>query len=412
MPTVREPRLTAVQDAIDSFATGGLVVVSDGEDRENEADLVMAAQFATAESVGFIVRHTGGIVCVPMCASRAGSLDLSAMVDANTDLHKTAFTVSVDHVSASTGISAKDRAATIQALADTQVEAASFRRPGHVFPLVARAGGVLKRAGHTEAAVDLARLAGTREVGVISELVTDTGEPMRPDEARRFSMTHGLPYLTIEDLQRFRRTNESLIDRGGTASLPTERAVFQAQAYRSRLDGTEHLALTLGEVAWCDDKRPVLVRVHSECLTGDVLGSQRCDCGSQLALSMQLIADAGRGVIVYLRGQEGRGIGLSHKLEAYALQELGRDTVDANLDLGLPIDSRDYGIGAQILADLGVRRIRLLTNNPAKYTGLAGYDLEISERVPLRAAPLPSNVNYMATKQRRLGHDLGLPLGG
>jgi 3,4-dihydroxy 2-butanone 4-phosphate synthase/GTP cyclohydrolase II len=232
---------------------------------------------------------------------------------------------------------------------------------------------------------------------------------MRPDEARRFAAAHALPYLTIEELQRYRRTHESLIDRGGTATLPTEHATYHAQAYRSLLDGTEHLALTLGEVAWCDDPRPVLVRVHSECVTGDVLGSQRCDCGSQLALSLRLIAAEGRGVVVYLRGQEGRGIGLSHKLEAYALQERGRDTVDANLELGLPVDSRDYGIGAQILADLGVRRIRLLTNNPAKYTGLAGHDLEITERVPLRAAPLRSNIGYTLAKQQRLGHDLGLP---
>lgn len=397
-----------VPQALRAIAAGGIVVVSDDGERENEADLIMAAALAGPASVGFMIRHTGGLLCVPMTQERASELELEPMVDDNTDRHRTAFTVSVDHCSTSTGISASDRSTTIRALADAGTGVAALRRPGHVFPLIARPGGVLKRAGHTEAAVDLGRLAGTGPVGLISELVSESGEPLEPSEAARFAQRHGLVHITIEQLQRYRRVHETLVERGGWSTLPTEHGSFHAHAYRSRLDRTEHLALTLGDVAWTDDDRPVMVRVHSECLTGDVLGSWRCDCGAQLSRALELISSEGRGVLVYLRGQEGRGIGLSHKLEAYALQERGLDTVDANLQLGLPVDSRHYGIGAQILADLGVRRLRLLTNNPAKYSGLAAYDLDIVERIPLRIAPHAGNLAYLKTKQSRLGHDLGL----
>jgi 3,4-dihydroxy 2-butanone 4-phosphate synthase/GTP cyclohydrolase II len=397
-----------VEVALRAFSAGRIVVISDGEDRENEADLVMAAEAVDEASIGFIVRHTGGVLCVPMSGERAVRLGLAPMVEANKDPHRTAFTVSVDHVSTGTGISAADRAATIRALADPRAQADGFRRPGHVFPLVARAGGVLKRAGHTEAALDLTRMAETEQVAVISELVSDGGQPLAYGDAARFAAEHGLVHITIADLQRFRRTHESLVERGGESSLPTEHGVFRARAYRSLLDGTEHLALTLGDVAWSDDQSSVLVRMHSECLTGDVLRSERCDCGAQLNEALRLIGEEGRGALVYLRGQEGRGIGLSHKLHAYALQDQGYDTVDANVELGLPVDSREYGVGAHILADLGVRRIRLLTNNPAKYTGLVGYDLEITERVALRTVPIASNLQYLSTKQHRLGHDLGL----
>jgi 3,4-dihydroxy 2-butanone 4-phosphate synthase/GTP cyclohydrolase II len=401
-------RSQAVEEALRAFGAGRIVVVSDGEDRENEADLVMAAESVDEAAIGFIVRYTGGVLCVPMAAERAMRLELAPMVELNNDPHRTAFTVSVDHVSTGTGISAADRATTIRALGDPAAKADGFRRPGHVFPLVGRPGGVLKRAGHTEAALDLARMAGTEQVAVISELVSDSGRPLARGDAARFAAEHGLVHITIAELQRFRRTHESLVERGGESNLPTEHGVFRARAYRSLIDGTEHLALTLGDVAWSDDQRSVLVRMHSECLTGDILGSQRCDCGAQLQQALRLIGEEGRGALVYLRGQEGRGIGLSHKLHAYALQEQGLDTVDANVELGLPIDSREYGVGAHILADLGIRRIRLLTNNPAKYTGLAGYDLEITERVALRTVPGASNLEYLATKQHRLGHDLGL----
>jgi 3,4-dihydroxy 2-butanone 4-phosphate synthase/GTP cyclohydrolase II len=406
--TAPDTKLSSVQRALRALSAGRMIVVSDGEERENEADLIMAAQFAHTAAVGFVIRHTGGVLCVPLEPERAQRLGLEPMVEDNTDIHRTAFTVSVDHVGAGTGISAADRAMTIRALADPHAAASIFRRPGHVFPLVGRPGGVLKRAGHTEAALDLMRMCELEPVALISELVDDAGQPLGPGAAVRFAAAHDLVHVTITDLQRYRRTQESLVERGGESEIPTEYATFRARAYRSKQAGTDHLALTLGNVAWRDDDRPVLVRMHSECLTGDVIGSLRCDCGAQLDQSLRTIAEEGRGVVVYLRGQEGRGIGLSHKLRAYALQEQGLDTVQANLELGLPVDSRDYGIGAHILADLGVRRIRLMTNNPAKYTGLSGYDLEITERIPLRSTPRVTNIEYLATKQRRLGHDLGL----
>jgi 3,4-dihydroxy 2-butanone 4-phosphate synthase / GTP cyclohydrolase II len=404
MPVANCP---SILRSVEAVGAGAIVMVSDSEARENEADLVMAAPYAEAGPIGFMVRHTGGLLCVPMSADLAEHLGLPPMVDANSDLHRTAFTVSVDHRSTGTGISATDRSATIRALADRGTTASDLRRPGHVFPLVARTGGVIKRAGHTEAAIELCQLAGLPPVAVISELVSDTGEPLKPAEAADFARRHRLPHITIEQLQRHQRSRVSLLTQRGGSSLPTRHGIFQAHAYRSSFDDIDHLALTLGDVRSARGG-PVLVRVHSECLTGDVLGSRRCDCGQQLDQALGFIAREGRGVLVYLRGQEGRGIGLAHKLRAYSLQDRGRDTVDANLELGLPVDSRDYGVGAHILADLGVREIRLLTNNPAKYSGLAAYSLTIVERVPLLVTPTADSLSYLATKQRRLGHHLTL----
>jgi 3,4-dihydroxy 2-butanone 4-phosphate synthase/GTP cyclohydrolase II len=334
---------------------------------------------------------------------------LPPMVADNSDVHGTAFTVSVDVEGSGTGVSAADRARTFAALADPAAKAAEFRRPGHVFPLRARDGGVLVRAGHTEAAVDLLTLAGCAPVGLISELVADDGSMLRGDGLREFARQHDLPTLAVADLVRYRRSTEHLVEHVATAAMPTVFGEFRAMAYRSKLDGTEHLALVMGDVAAAGgEDRGALVRVHSECLTGDILGSQRCDCGSQLEQALREIAAEGCGVAVYLRGHEGRGIGLAHKIRAYALQEEGMDTVDANAVQGLPVDSRSYGIGAQILGHLGVRRLRLMTNNPAKYGGLDGYGLEIVGRVALPAEENAHNSRYLRTKRDRLGHDLGL----
>ncbi|MGY1602954.1 bifunctional 3,4-dihydroxy-2-butanone-4-phosphate synthase/GTP cyclohydrolase II [Geodermatophilus sp. SYSU D00815] len=392
----------SIEQALQEIADGGMVVVVDDEDRENEGDLIMAAAHATAADLAFLVRHTSGVVCVALPGNRCDALDLPQMVAANTEPHRTAFTVTVDLAAGtSTGISAADRAATIRALADETVPAEAFHRPGHVFPLRARDGGVLKRAGHTEAAVDLARLAGLPPVGVLCEVVNDDGTMARRADLVRFAARHGIPMVTIADLVEHRRRTDRLVERTGEARLPTPWGEFRCLSYRSLIDGTEHVAFAMGDVAGPEE---LLVRVHSECLTGDIFRSLRCDCGAQLETAMARIAAAGRGAVVYLRGHEGRGIGLGHKLRAYGLQDAGRDTVDANLDLGMPVDSREYGIGAQILADLGARRLRLLTNNPAKYGGLAGYGLEIVGREPLQVPPNPENLVYLRTKQRRLGH--------
>ena len=388
---------------------GGMIVVADEQDREDEGDLIMAAEFMTQRSMAFFLRHGSGIVCTPMTPDRADTLRLDLMVADNTESHGTAFTVTVDHESVGTGISAADRAATVRALADPDLRPAQLRRPGHVFPLRSRPGGVLQRAGHTEAATDLLQMAGTRGVGVITELVDDQGLPLSGLRPREFAQTHGLPYLHITDLVRSQRRTQRLVERTGAARLPTDNGIFRAWSYRSVLDGVEHLALTTGDVAAADaSSEGVLVRVHSECLTGDLMGSTRCDCGKQFRHAKDLIAAEGTGVVVYLRGHEGRGIGLGHKLQAYALQETGRDTVDANLDLGLPVDDRDYGIGAAILADLGVHRVRLITNNPHKYSGLAGYDLELVGRVSSPAAVTPDNVAYLRAKRDRMGHHIEL----
>jgi 3,4-dihydroxy 2-butanone 4-phosphate synthase/GTP cyclohydrolase II len=341
---------------------------------------------------------------------RADELDLPLMVARPSDPRLTAFTISVDHQNSSTGISATDRAATLRALASPATNAADLRRPGHIFPLRSRPGGVLKRAGHTEAATDLVRMAGRGSVGVITELVSDKGVPMSGDTLREFATSHGVPLLTVAELVRFRRRTERLVVPGGQARLPTRYGTFVATSYRSVLDGTEHLALTCGDLAAADSGPDgVLVRVHSECITGDVLGSQRCDCGRQLSDALELIAAEGTGVLVYLRGHEGRGIGLGLKLQAYSLQDDGRDTVDANLELGLPIDMREYGIGASILADLGVHRLRLITNNPDKYGGLEGFDLEIVSRVRMPSIVGSENFAYLRTKRDRMGHLLDLP---
>jgi 3,4-dihydroxy 2-butanone 4-phosphate synthase/GTP cyclohydrolase II len=399
------PHVAAVRRAVEVLAGGGMVVVIDDADRENEGDLLVAADAATSEQVAFIVRFSTGILCAAMPSDRADRLALPAMVPDNTDPHHTAFTITVDHVTTSTGVSAADRARTLRALADDCARPAQFRRPGHVFPLRAREGGVLKRAGHTEAAVDLLRLAGRTPVGVISEIVAPDGEMARGAQLRAFAAEHGMPIVPIADLIQYRSSTERLVEPTATARIPTRYGDFRATAYLSKLDGMEHLALTMGEVDLAGrSKRGVLIRVHSECLTGDVVGSLRCDCGAQFDQALERIAAEGVGALVYLRGHEGRGIGLAHKLRAYELQERGRDTVDANRELGLPDDSREYGIGAQILVDLGVRRMRLMTNNPAKYGGLSGHGLTIVERVALPAAVTAHNLNYLITKRDRMGH--------
>jgi 3,4-dihydroxy 2-butanone 4-phosphate synthase/GTP cyclohydrolase II len=396
--------LARIEEAIEAISRGEFVVVVDSEDRENEGDLIMAAEFATPEKVAFLLAHTSGLICVPLLPERLDELELPLMVANNTESQRTAFTVTVDYRhGTTTGISAGDRAATIRALIDPDTRPGDLARPGHVLPLRYRPGGVLKRAGHTEAAVDLARLAGCYPAGVLCEVVSEDKQTMaRLPELERFCERHGLLLVSIADLVRYRRQREKLVRRiGDGARIPTELGEFTGYAYESVLDGEQHFALVAGDVSGGD---PVLVRVHSECLTGDVFGSLRCDCGPQLEFALRRIAEAGRGVVVYLRGHEGRGIGLGHKLRAYQLQEQGRDTVEANVELGLPVDSREYGIGAQILVDLGVSKMRLMTNNPAKYGGLEGFGLEIVERVPITPAPNPENLHYLRTKRARLGH--------
>jgi 3,4-dihydroxy 2-butanone 4-phosphate synthase/GTP cyclohydrolase II len=398
-----------IEDAIAAIGRGEIVVVVDDEDRENEGDLIMAAEFATAEKLAFFVRHTSGVICAPLPDERADELDLPLMVAMNTEAMRTAFTVTVDYRhGTSTGISAHDRALTLRALVDPTTAAADFARPGHIFPLRARTGGVLKRAGHTEAAVDLAQMAGLAPVGVLCEIVNEDGTMARVPDLIEFSERHGLVFISIADLIRYRRRNEKLISRFAEATIPTHYGDFTAVVYESVLDGQQHVAFVRGDPAAEDE---VLVRVHSECLTGDIFGSLRCDCGPQLEMALATIAEAGTGVIVYLRGHEGRGIGLGHKIRAYSLQDEGHDTVEANLQLGLPADSREYGIGAQILVDLGVRTMRLMTNNPAKYGGLTGFGLEISERVPLKTTPTEQNISYLRAKQERMGHFLDLDAG-
>lgn len=406
--------IPAMSDRIDAalaaLAAGEMVIVADDPDRENECDLVMPAAAMTTEHMSFFLRHGSGIVCVPLLDARADQLGLDPMVEVNTDLHRTAFTVSVDSAETGTGISASDRAATVRALGAQTTVPTDLRRPGHVFPVRARQGGVLRRAGHTEAATDLLQLAGLDPIAVITELVTNDGVPLSRTQVNALARRNQLPFVTIEELVRLRRRTEQLVMRTGDARLPTDFGVFHAWSYRSVLDGEEHLALAMGEPAHGGtSERGLLVRVHSECLTGDLFGSRRCDCGSQLRAALSMVADEGEGVILYLRGHEGRGIGLGHKLRAYSLQDRGRDTVDANLELGLPVDGREYGIGAAILADLGVRRIRLITNNPAKYSGLGGYDLDLVERVPVKSAVTADNIAYLRTKRDRMGHILDLP---
>jgi len=398
--------LSTIEEAIDQLRRGGMVVVVDDEDRENEGDLIMPAEDVTPENMAFYLEHTSGVFCVPLESSRADELELPLMVVANTEAQRTAFTVTVDfRHGTTTGISASDRAATVRALIDPATRPTDLNRPGHIFPLRYRPGGVLKRAGHTEATVDLCRLAGKFPSGVLCEIVSaDKSDMARLPELEQFASTHHLPIISIADLIRYRRHHEKLVRRIAEASMPTEYGQFQVYVFESVLDGEQHLAMVYGDI---DSIRDVLVRVHSECLTGDVFGSLRCDCGPQLETALAKVAAEGAGVVVYLRGHEGRGIGLGHKIRAYALQEDGRDTVDANIELGLPVDSREYGIGAQILVDLGVTDMRLMTNNPSKYGGLEGFGLNIVERVPLESSPTAFNIDYLRTKRERLGHMLG-----
>jgi len=399
-----------IEAAIAAVADGEIVIVVDDEDRENEGDLIMAAERITPEAMGFFVRHTSGVICMPMLGERLDALQLPLMVSHNTESQRTAFTVSVDaRADVTTGISAADRTTTVRALISPDARPDDFARPGHIFPLRYREGGVLKRAGHTEAAVDLARMAGLQEAGVLAEVVNDDGTMARLPQLQAFAAEHGLHLITIADLIRYRRHREKLVRRVSEARIPTRHGDFEAVVFESLLDGVEHMAFVRGDVSGHDD---VLVRVHSECLTGDVFGSMRCDCGLQLDAALERIATEGRGVVVYLRGHEGRGIGLGHKLRAYRLQDQGRDTVEANEELGFPADSREYGIGSQILVDLGITTMRVMTNNPAKYGGLEGFGLEIVERVPLEIAPNEENIAYLRTKQEKLGHLLDLGAGG
>ena len=395
--------VSSIEEAVEQLRRGGMIVVVDDEDRENEGDSIMAAEDVTADSMAFFLEYTSGLFCVPLESSRADELDLPLMVVANTEAQRTAFTVTVDYRhGTSSGISAGDRAATVRALIDPATLPTDLNRPGHVFPLRYRPGGVLKRAGHTEATVDLCRMAGKYPSGVLCEIVTkDKSDMARMPELEVFAAEHGLPLVTIADLIRYRRQHEKLVRRVAEATLPTEHGTFQAVVFESVLDGEQHMAMVYGDISEVEN---VLVRVHSECLTGDALGSLRCDCGPQLQTALAKVAAEGAGVVVYLRGHEGRGIGLGHKIRAYALQEDGRDTVDANLELGLPVDSREYGIGAQILVDLGITSMRLMTNNPTKYGGLVGFGLNIVERVSLESRPTPFNIEYLRTKRERMGH--------
>ena len=395
-------KLNTIEEAIQDYKDGKFVIIVDDEDRENEGDLIIAAESVTAEDMAFMVKYTSGVVCCAITNERADSLHLPLMVANNTEAMGTAFTISVDVAEGTTtGISASDRSLTCKALANGHIAASGFARPGHVFPLRARAGGVLKRAGHTEAAVDLATMAGLAPAGVLCEIVSDDGTMARLPELIEFAQTYDIPIISIADMIRYRNRHERLVERFSSARIPTIYGEFSAHIYRSSLDDVEHLAFVFGDL---NENEIPLVRVHSECLTGDVLGSLRCDCGSQLDLAMKLVAENGSGAIIYLRGHEGRGIGLGHKMRAYALQDEGMDTVDANVALGFAPDSREYGIGAQIIADLGIQKMRILTNNPAKYGGLQGYNLEIVERVPLISDSNPENVRYLQTKEERMGH--------
>ncbi|MFN2486925.1 MAG: bifunctional 3,4-dihydroxy-2-butanone-4-phosphate synthase/GTP cyclohydrolase II [Acidimicrobiia bacterium] len=390
------------EELVAAIGKGEMVIVVDDADRENEGDLVLAASAVDRIKIGFMIRHSSGILTVPMLGERLDQLELPQMVRQSTDARRTAFTISVDaRDGTTTGISASDRARTVAVLIDPSASPLDLARPGHVYPLRYEAGGVLKRAGHTEAAVDLAQMAGLYPAGILAEIMNDDGTVARLPELERFAKEHGLLIGTIADIIAHRRQHEKLVERVVEARLPTPEGVFRAVGYRSLVDDRQHLALVMGDIG---DGEELMVRVHSECLTGDTFSSRRCDCGEQRALALAMIAEEGRGVLLYIRGHEGRGIGLLHKLEAYNLQDLGRDTVEANEDLGLPVDARDYGVGAQILFDLGVRSMRLLTNNPIKRAAIEGYGLSIIDRIPLIVPPNPESERYLRTKADKLGH--------
>ena len=396
----------SIEEIVAAIRAGEMVIMVDDEDRENEGDLILAAEAVTPDHIGFMLRYTSGIICLPVVGERLDELELPPMVAHNTDVRRTAFTVSVDaSAGTTTGISAADRCRTVQALIDPRTRPEDLARPGHMYPLRYEPGGVLKRAGHTEAAVDLASLAGKYPAAVIAEVMNDDGSVARLPDLEIFAKEHGLLIGTIADLIAYRRRSEKLVERVVEARIPTMYGDFAAVGYRSLVDDRQHVALVRGDIG---DGEGVMTRVHSECLTGDVFGSRRCDCGEQLDLALRLVAAEGRGVVLYIRGHEGRGIGLLHKLEAYRLQDEGLDTVDANVHLGLPVDNRDYGVGSQILFDLGVRSMRLLTNNPVKRAAIEGYGLSILERIPLALPPNEENQVYLRAKIDRLGHDIDL----